>query len=87
MTKRPPQPIPPPAPKFRVGDWVSYYLWRNPPGTARVVRQSGPLGVGGEHIYQLREIDEWGQVWEFEQSESALRLASAPALTPATTLT
>ncbi len=87
MTKRPTRLTDSPPPKFRVGDWVSYYLWRNPPGTAQVVRQSGPLGLHGEHIYQLREIDEWGQVWEFEQSESALRLASAPTPVPAATLT
>jgi hypothetical protein len=66
--------------KFQVGDWVTV-----PGGVLRrlvqVIERRGPLGPGGEQIYRVRLTDEWGQVEEFEQFESALELASAPTLT------
>jgi hypothetical protein len=65
-------------PRFKVGDWVTYPR-RPEPQRALIIEYRGPLGVGGEHYYRLRRVFDWGEVREFEQPESALEPAEAPA--------
>ncbi len=64
-------------PRFRVGDWVTYPRWPERQ-RAQVIEYRGPLGVGGENVYRLRRVFDWGEVREFEQAESDLRPAESP---------
>lgn len=64
--------------RFKVGDWVTYPRWPERQ-RALVIEYRGPLGVGGEHVYRLRRVFDWGEVREFEQPESALEPVDAPA--------
>ena len=41
-----------PAPRFRVGDWVSL-LYGLRKVRAQIIEDRGPLGVGGRRIYRL----------------------------------
>jgi hypothetical protein len=71
--------LPPETPRqFHTGDWVSYFHWNVPPLLAEVIGYGGPVGRGGEHIYRLRHIDRFGQVFEFQQPESGLKPADPP---------
>jgi hypothetical protein len=67
--------------KFKVGDWVTYptYPMRS---HAKVIELRGPLGVGGEYIYRLRHVYDWGEVHEFEAAESNLEASDPPAHQP-----
>jgi hypothetical protein len=69
--------------KFTVGDWVTYPLSPRR-GHALVIEVRGPLGPGGEQLYRIRHIQDWGEVWEFEQFESALEASDPPEHQPAT---
>lgn|GEM_PF-2167759 len=67
--------------KFKVGDWVTYptYPIRS---HAQVIELRGPLGSGGEQIYRIRHIYDWGEVIEFELFESALEPSDPPEHQP-----
>lgn len=67
--------------KYNVGDWVTYprYPAR---AHAKVIEVRGPLAPGGEQVYRLRRVYDWGEVHEFETVESALEPATAPEHQP-----
>jgi hypothetical protein len=67
--------------KFKVGDWVSYPLYPTP-GLAKVIEVRGPLAPGGEQVYRLRVVEDWGEVREFEHRESILQPAEPPEHEP-----
>ncbi len=67
--------------KFKVGDWVKYPRYPEP-SHALVIELRGPLAPGGEHVYRLRRVYEWGEVHEFEQSESELQASDPPEHQP-----
>ena len=76
MAKQKPKPT-----KFKVGDWVNY-PWSPEPGLAKVIEIRGPLAPGGEQVYRLRRVFDWGEVREFERLESDLQLADPPEREP-----
>jgi hypothetical protein len=67
--------------KFKVGDWVTYptYPMRT---RAQVIELRGPLAPGGEHVYRIRHVYDWGEVIEFELPESALEASEPPEHQP-----
>jgi hypothetical protein len=69
------------ATKFKVGDWVKYPR-RPEPAHAQVIELRGPLGPGGEQIYRLRRVYDWGEVVEFELIESDLQPSDPPRHQP-----
>lgn len=77
MPKKP-KPAPP---KFKVGDWATY---PRSPGRVlvRVTELRGPLAPGGEQVYRIREVYDWGEVHEFETVESALETSPPPEREP-----
>ena len=76
MAKQKPKPT-----KFKVGDWVSY-PWSPERGVAKVIEIRGPLAPGGEQVYRLRRVLDWGEVREFERVESELQPAEPPEREP-----
>lgn len=67
--------------KYKVGDWVTYPT--HPVRShARVVEVRGPLAPGGEQVYRIRHVHEWGEVVEFETTESALQASEPPEHQP-----
>jgi len=69
----------PPPPKFKVGDWVTYPM--NPTRMfAKITEIRGPLAPGGEQVYGIRWVWDWGEVHKTEAVESALE----PSLEPET---
>jgi hypothetical protein len=76
VAKRKPKPT-----KFKVGDWVSY-PWSPKLGLAKVIEVGGPLAPGGEEVYRLRLVEDWGEVREFYRRESELQLAEPPEREP-----
>ena len=76
MAKEKPKP-----PKFKVGDWVSYPRYPDKE-IAKVIELRGPLAPGGEQVYRLRVVEEWGEVREFEILESTLQLSEPPEHQP-----
>ena len=67
-----------PAPKFRVGDWVSFPFGRER-ATARVIEDRGPLGVNGRWIYRVRLELPLTDPMEFELAEDMVEAATPPA--------
>ncbi|MBA4062714.1 MAG: hypothetical protein C0501_03230 [Isosphaera sp.] len=67
--------------KFKVGDWVTY-PFHPTPGHAKVIEVIGPIGVGGEMLYRLREVYDWGEVHEFHRRESRLQPSDPPEHQP-----
>lgn len=67
-----------PPPKYKAGDWVRYEISPNYPGVVQLIRYEGPLGVGGDHLYGYRRIDQFGQVHESGLSESDVVPADPP---------
>ena len=69
------------ATKFKVGDWATYltYPVRS---HARVIELRGPLAPGGEQVYRLRRVYDWGEVIEFEAAESELEASDPPEHQP-----
>jgi hypothetical protein len=66
------------APRFQVGDWVSfrYGLWKT--SRVQVIEDRGPLGVHGGRIYRVRlEIPD-AEPTTFEAREEDLESASPP---------
>jgi hypothetical protein len=59
------------APRFRVGDWVSF-----PYGTsavwAQIVEDRGPLGVNHRRLYRVRIDEDSGEPVSFEMREDDL---------------
>jgi hypothetical protein len=67
-----------PAPRFRVGDWVSFLYGRRRV-QAQIIEDRGPLGVNGRRIYRVRLDLEDAESTSFEVSEEDLEGATAPA--------
>ena len=67
--------------KFKVGDWVTYPRYPER-ALAKVIEVRGPLAPGGEQVYRLRRVYDWGEVHEFEQVESDLQRAEPPEREP-----
>ena len=67
-----------PPPKFKTGDWVRFTITPDYTPVVQIIGYRGPLGQAGEHKYRFRQIDEFGQVFEAELSESAIEPATAP---------
>lgn len=67
--------------KFKVGDWVTYPL-QPARAHAQVIEVRGPLAPGGEQVYRVRRVYDWGEVIEFEPPESALEAADPPTHQP-----
>ena len=69
------------ATKFKVGDWVTYPRYPER-AHAKVIELRGPLAPGGEQVYRLRRVYDWGEVHEFELVESDLQPSNPPAHQP-----
>ncbi len=67
--------------KFKVGDWVKYPRYPAPIH-ALVIELRGPLAPGGEQVYRLRRVHDWGEVREFEAVESVLTPSDPPEHQP-----
>jgi hypothetical protein len=66
-----------PPPKYKVGDWVRYYISPQYPRLVQLIGYDGPSVKYGHH-YRYRHIDEFGQVRESGLSESDIVPAEPP---------
>src|SRR5437879_1328503 len=64
-----------PAPRFRVGDWVSFVYGRRRVW-AQVIEDRGPLGVKRRRLYRVRLDQDSGEPITFEVPEDDVEAAT-----------
>lgn len=63
--------------RFQVGDWVSF-PYPVEPVVAQILADSGPLGIGGRHLYRIRLDLTWAEPDMFEVAEDELKRVPLP---------
>ena len=70
-----------PAPRFRVGEWVSFDYGARPV-LAQIIEDRGPIGHKGRRMYRMRVERDVNDIIETELPEVDLEPAKAPASPP-----
>jgi len=66
------------APRFRVGDWVSF-IYGVEPAIAQIIEDRGRIGIQGRRLYRLHMDRYMTEPIEFEMPEDYLEPAPAPS--------